>query len=87
MYGTINFFIGNTETVVAPAISVLKLQGSNDRYVFLNKNGKAKRVSVKLGKRFDDKVELISDEIHEGDELVVVGQGRLVDGSPLSITK
>ena len=87
MYGTINFFIGNTETVVAPAIAVLKLQGSNDRYVFLNKNGKAKRVSVKLGKRFDDKVELISDEIHEGDELVVVGQGRLVDGSPLSITK
>lgn len=37
MYGTINFFIGNTETVVAPAIAVLKLQGSNDRYVFLNK--------------------------------------------------
>ena len=87
MYGTINFFIGNTETVVAPAIAVLKLQGSNDRYVFLNKDGKAKRVGVKLGKRFDDKVELISDEVHEGDELIVVGQGRLVDGSPLSITK
>ena len=76
MYGTINFFIGNTETVVAPAIAV-----------FLNKDGKAKRVGVKLGKRFDDKVELISDEVHEGDELIVVGQGRLVDGSPLSITK
>ena len=29
MYGTIDFFIGNTETVVAPAIAVLKLQGSN----------------------------------------------------------
>lgn len=87
MYGTINFFIGNTETVVAPAIAVLKLQGSNDRYVFLNKNGKAKRVAVKLGRRFEDQVELISDEIHEGDELIVVGQGRLVDGSLLSITK
>ena len=87
MYGTIDFFIGNTETMVVPAIAVLKLQGSNDRYVFLNKDGKAKRVAVKLGRRFEDQVELISDEIREGDELIVVGQGRLVDGSPLSITK
>lgn len=87
MYGTINFFIGNTATVVAPAIAVLKLQGANDRYVFLNKDGKAKRVAVTLGKRFEDKVELISDEIHEGDELIVVGQGRLVDGSALKITE
>lgn len=85
MYGTINFFIGNTETVVAPAIAVLKLQGANDRYVFVNKDGKAKRVAVRLGKRFEDKIELISDEIQEGDELIVVGQGRLVDGSPLQI--
>ena len=87
MYGTINFFIGTTETVVAPAIAVLKLQGANDRYVFVNKDGVAKRVAVKLGRRFEDQVELISNDIHEGDELVVVGQGRLVDGSPISITK
>lgn len=87
MYGTIDFFIGNAETVVAPAIAVLKLQGANDRYVFLNKNGKAKRVPVVLGKRFEDKVELISDEIQEGDELIVVGQGRLVDGSSVSVTR
>ncbi len=87
MYGTINFLVGNSEIVVAPAIAILKLQGSNDRYVFLNKNGVAKRVAVKLGQRFDEKIELISDEIHEGDQLVIVGQGRLIDGSPLSITK
>lgn len=87
MYGTINFFIGNTETIVAPAIAVLKLQGANDRYVFVNRNGKAKRIPVTLGKRFEDKVELISNELEEGDELIVVGQGRVVDGSPISITK
>ena len=87
MYGTINFFIGNTETVVVPAIAVLKLQGANDRYVFINKDGKAKRVSVNLGKRFEDEIELISDEIQEGDELIVVGQGRVIDGSPITITQ
>ena len=87
MYGTINFFIGETETVVVPALAVLKLQGANNRYVFLNKEGKAKRVDVTLGRRFEDQVEVISNEIGEGDELVVVGQGRLVDGSLLSIVE
>lgn len=87
MYGTINFFIGDSETMVVPAIAVLKLQGANDRYVFVNRNGKAKRIAVKLGKRFEDKVELISDQLQEGDQLIVVGQGRVVDGSPISITK
>ena len=30
---------------------------------------------------------LISDEIQEGDELIVVGQGRVIDGSPITITQ
>lgn len=85
MYGTINFFIGETETVVVPGLAVLKLQGANNRYVFLNKDGKAKRVEVTLGRRFEDQVEIISDEIHEGDELVVVGQGKLVDGKTIAV--
>ena len=87
MYGTINFFIGDAETMVVPAIAVLKLQGANDRDVFVNRNGKANRIAFKLGKRFEDKVELISDQLQEGDQLIVVGQGRVVDGSPISITK
>lgn len=85
MYGTINFFIGETETVVVPALAVLKLQGANNRYVFLNKDGQAKRVEVTLGRRFEDQVEIISNELHEGDELVVVGQGKLVDGKTIAV--
>lgn len=44
-------------------------------------------MDVTLGRRFEDQVEVISNEIGEGDELVVVGQGRLVDGSLLSIVE
>jgi hypothetical protein len=40
-----------------------------------------------LGKRFDRDVEIISEELKEGDELIVVGQGRLVDGVKLEIVK
>ena len=67
--------------------TVLKLQGSNDRYVFINRNGVANRVPVVLGQRIDDNVEIISNEIKEGDEIVVTGQSRLVDGSKLNIVK
>lgn len=87
MFGKINFFIGETNAVVVPAIAVLKLQGANNRYVFLNDNGKAKRVDVTIGQRFNDQVEIISDQINENSELIVTGQARVVDGTPISITE
>ncbi|MCM1041980.1 MAG: efflux RND transporter periplasmic adaptor subunit [Bacteroides sp.] len=87
MYTNLEFHVSQSDAVLAPAIAVLKLQGSNDRYAFINNNGRAKRVNVTIGKRFEDMVEIISPDVHEGDELVVVGQGKLVDGSPLEILR
>ncbi|MDR0941494.1 MAG: efflux RND transporter periplasmic adaptor subunit [Bacteroidales bacterium] len=87
MYASTSISFGNVKTTVVPYQAVLKLQGSNDRYVFVNNNGVAKRIAVQLGQRFDDKTEIITEEIHDGDELVVVGQAKLVDGAPLIIQK
>lgn len=87
MYVSALMALGTEEVLLAPYQSVLKLQGSNDRYVFVNNGGVAKRVAVEMGQRSDDRVEIISDEIKTGDELVVVGQGRLVDGTKLDIVK
>ncbi|MDR3047508.1 MAG: efflux RND transporter periplasmic adaptor subunit [Bacteroidales bacterium] len=87
MYVKSTMELGNVEAVLVPYQSVLKLQGSNERYVFINNNGKAKRVSVKLGQRFDDEVEILSNEISEGMQIIVTGQARLVDGVTLNITK
>ncbi len=85
MYAKTNLSLGKVNTIVVPYQAVLKLQGANDRYVFLNDNGVAKRVAVTLGQRFDDQVEIISEEIHAGDQLIVVGQARLYDGVALDI--
>lgn len=85
MYVAARLDLGEENAMVVPYQSVLKLQGSNERYAFVNNGGYAKRVAVRLGQRFDDHVEIISDEIHEGDEIVVIGQGRLVDGVKLEI--
>lgn len=87
MYGTINFFVGETTSVVVPALAVLKLQGANNRYVFVEENGIAKRVDVQLGKRFEDQVELISNDIKAGSRLIVAGQAKLVDGAKVSVVE
>lgn len=90
MYVRTELALGEMDAIVVPYQSVLKLTGSNDRYVFVNNNGVAKRVAVLMGQRFDDRVEIIpvdASSIEEGDELVVTGQARLVDGASLEIVK
>ena len=87
MYVKTHMSMGMARALVVPYQSVLKLTGSNDRYVFLDEGGVAKRVFVKLGQRFDEQIEIISDEIKEGDHLVTVGQAKLVDGVKLNVTK
>jgi multidrug efflux pump subunit AcrA (membrane-fusion protein) len=73
--------------IMVPYQAVLKLIGSNERYVFINRDGNAKRTNVTLGKRIDDMVEIQSSEIAPGDEIVVTGQARLVDGVKLNIVE
>ncbi len=87
MFARVGMQLDKIETITVPYQAVLKLQGSNERYVFLNNKGIAKRVSVTLGDRFDDRVEIISSEIKQGDELVVLGQARLNEGSKLNVVK
>lgn len=85
MYARVNLYLGKTEALLVPAIAVLKMQGSNVKYVFLNDNGKARMVEVNIEKRYDDKLQVISDELHEGDQLIITGQTKLVDEVPIEI--
>ena len=85
MYVTTTIGLGKAKTIVAPYQAVEKLVGANDRYVFINENGRAKRVGVELGQRFDQNIELISPEIVDGVEMVTVGQHKLVDGVKLNV--
>jgi RND family efflux transporter MFP subunit len=88
MYVKTKLALGEVDAIVVPYQSVLKLTGSNDRYVFTYKDGEAHRVAVTLGQRYDDRIEIIPmqpGELKEGDQIVVTGMGRLVDGSPLEI--
>ena len=90
MYVRTRLAVGEVDAIVVPYQSVLKLTGSNDRYVFVNDNGTARRVAVTLGQRFDDRIEVLPIEdgaMKAGDQLVVTGQARLVDGDKLEIVE
>ena len=53
--------------------------------MFINENGYAKRVSVKLGQRFDEQIEIIAPEIQPGVEYIHKGQSKLVDGVKIEV--
>lgn len=69
--------------IIVPYQAVLKMLGSNQRYVFLCDQGVARRANVELGQRFNDQIEIISPEIKLGDEIVILGQGKLTVGTKL----
>ncbi|MGQ7868277.1 efflux RND transporter periplasmic adaptor subunit [Sunxiuqinia sp. sy24] len=85
MFGRVTVGLEQTDAIVLPALAILKMQGSNLRYLFVEENGRAKRVEVQLGKRFDDKVEVLSDQLKLGDHIVIEGQARLLDGGSVEV--
>lgn len=90
MYVRTRLGVGEVDAIVVPYQSVLKLTGSNDRYVFVADGNTARRVAVTLGQRYDDRIEIIpveADALKAGDRLVVTGQARLVDGATLEIVE
>ena len=90
MYVRTRLAVGEVDAIVVPYQSVLKLTGSNDRYVFVADGNTARRVSVTLGQRFDDRIEVMpveAGDLKAGDQLVVTGQARLVDGDNLEIVE
>ena len=87
MFVRVSMDLGEVETFVVPASAVLLQEGTNVRYVFINENGIAKRTEVVLGKRFNDQLEIISDNLKVGDKLVSEGQSRLLNNDRIEIVQ
>lgn len=85
MFARITFDLAEEEVLILPSAAVLKMQGSNNRYLFVERNGTAHRISVTIGDRFDDNIEVISDELKVGDNIIVTGQARLLDGVSVEV--
>jgi membrane fusion protein, multidrug efflux system len=80
MFVRVSMNLGEVETFVVPANTVLVQEGTNTRFVFVMKDNIAERIEVQVDKRFDDQLEIISSNIKEGDLLITEGQARLING-------
>jgi RND family efflux transporter MFP subunit len=87
MFVRVSMDLGEVETFVVPANTVLVQEGTNIRYVFKGKDNTAQRIEVTLGKRFDDKIEIISENLKEGDMLITEGQARLINDDKIEVIK
>ena len=85
MYARVNLEFAKESAVLVPASAVLQQMGTNIRFVFVFDNGIAKRVEVQMGKRFDDKVEIASEIISEGTQIIISGHAGLIDGTKVSV--
>ena len=85
MFVRVSMDLGEVETFVVQANTVLVQEGTNMRYVFVEENNSGKRIEVTIGKRFDDQLEIISETLKEGDKLITEGQSKLVDGDKILI--
>lgn len=83
MFVRVSMDLGEVETFVVPANTVLVQEGTNLRYVFVEENSLAKRVEVLIGKRFDDQLEIISENLKEGSKLITEGQAKLINGEKI----
>lgn len=79
---TINF--GSYDRPLVPDMAVLKQTGSNDRYVFVEKDGIAIYTLIQLGSRIEDKYEIISG-LSAGDRVIVQGHTGLIDGAEVQV--
>jgi RND family efflux transporter MFP subunit len=86
MFAKIQLNLGKGNAIMVPVISLIKQTGTNDMYVFMNKNNIAIKTPVKTGRMIDDRVE-ITEGLKEGDEIIIVGQNKLENNTPVSIIK
>ena len=86
MFARVTMNFGSLRHVVAPDRSIVKQAGAGDRYIYVYKDGKVNYQKVEIGRRFNNKYEILSG-VTDGDNVVITGQSRLSNGMEVEIEK
>ena len=84
MFARVELNLGTLNRVVVPDVAIIKQVGTNTRYVYAVENGMAYRTELQLGRLLGNNYEVISG-IRPGAQVVVAGQSRLLDQTPVRI--
>ena len=86
MFARVKMNFGTNDRPLVSDKAVLKQTGSNDRYVFIEKEGKAIYTLVELGARLEDKYEIVSG-LSAGDRVITEGNTGLIDGAAVEVVQ
>ena len=86
MFARVEMEFGRAKRAVVSDKAVVKQAGSGARYVFVYNEGKVEYRQVELGRRVDAVYEVLSG-IRVGEQVVVAGQAKLVDGAEVKVMK
>jgi len=86
MFGRVELNLGKAEKVIVSDKAIVKQNGTNSKYVYVEKDGVVSYRLVELGRRMGDRYELLSG-VNNGENVVITGQSRLVDGKKVIIVK
>lgn len=86
MFGRVELNLGKAKKVIISDKAVIKQSGTNNKYVFIEKNGSVEYRQVELGRRMGDKYELLSG-VNDGENVVISGQTNLLDGKKVIVVK
>lgn len=84
MFARAIFNMGDKEGVMVPDVAVMKQMGSSERYVYVIKDGKAVRRSVKVGRQVGSNVDILSG-VEAGEAVAVTGLSKLTDGAEVEV--
>ncbi len=86
MFARVNFNFGTTHNVVVSDRAIQKQTGSGLRYVYVYHNGTVEFREVTLGKRLENRFEIVSG-LTPGTQVVTEGQSRLTNGAKVELVK
>lgn len=86
MFARVSIEFGKAKRVVVPDKAIVKQAGSGAKYVYVFNDGKVVYKQVEIGRRVDSDYEVLSG-LAEGEQVVVAGQAKLVDGSSVKVIK
>ncbi len=86
MYARTTFNMGKKEGVMVTDIAIQKQMGSNERYLFIDKDGIAERRTVTVGRQVGEQVDIISG-VEPGDKIIVSGLSKVFDGAEIKVVE
>lgn len=86
MFAHIRLFFGKKQALLIPREALNQLPGAGDYYVYVVGDGKARMQNIKTGIQQGNFAEITSG-LAEGDQVVIQGQNRLRDNTPVTIVQ